>query len=216
MAPQAPPSYFPPLSSENRCSSLPDYFYPTFHYHNKTHAWKKDKLKETAQPRTWIWEAYFHLSFLSFILLCCSFLFAQRNGKRHAFSFSQCLIMVLFRSALLYGVSPEPCTGIAERLVDYPDSRQTSTEPPTTPAYAPAKWTLNALISVAKEPCQDETYRNSCFTADVSVNNTSRSLNHGTAIIKLDRMYCGMGISSMSSGPRKYHVSNWTPLWLGV
>lgn len=123
VAPQTPPSYFSPLSSENRCSSIPDYFYPTFHYHNKTHAWKKDKLKETAQPKTWIWEAYFHLSFLSFILLCCSFLFAQRNGKRHA-SFSLCLIMVLFRSALLYGVSPEPCTGIAERPVDYPDSRQ--------------------------------------------------------------------------------------------
>lgn len=82
----------------NRCSSIPDYFYPPLHYHNKTHAWKKDKLKETAQPKTWILEAYFHLSFLSSILLCCSFLFAQRNGKRHAFSFSLCLIMVLFRS----------------------------------------------------------------------------------------------------------------------
>lgn len=83
---------------------------------------KKDKLKETAQPKTWIWEAYFHLSFLSFILLCCSFLFAHRNGKRHAFSFSLCLIMVLFRSALLCGVSPEPSTGIVEQPVDYPDS----------------------------------------------------------------------------------------------
>lgn len=101
---------------------------------------KKDKLKETARPRTWIWEAYFHLSFLSSILLCCSFLFAQRNGKRHAFSFSRCLIMVLFRSALLYGASPEPCTGIAEQPVDYPD---TLTEPPTTPANAPAKCTMN-------------------------------------------------------------------------
>lgn len=40
-APSAPPSYFSPLSIENRCSSIPDYFYPTFHYHNKTHAWKK-------------------------------------------------------------------------------------------------------------------------------------------------------------------------------
>lgn len=87
---------------------------------------KKDKLKETAQPKTWIWEAYFHLSFLSSILLCCSFLFAQRNGKRHAFSFSLCLIMVLFRSALLYGASPELCTGITEQPVDYPDSRQHS------------------------------------------------------------------------------------------
>lgn len=85
---------------------------------------KNDKLKETAQPKTWIWEAYFHLSFLSSILLCSSFLFAQRNGKRHAFSFSLCLIMVLFRSVLLYGASPEPCTGIAEQPVDYPDSRQ--------------------------------------------------------------------------------------------
>lgn len=85
---------------------------------------KKDKLKETAQPKTWIWEAYFHLSFLSSILLCCSFLFAQRNGKRHAFSSSLCLIMALFRPALLYGACPEPCTGIVEQPVDYPDSRQ--------------------------------------------------------------------------------------------
>lgn len=120
----APPSCFSPFSIENRCSSIPDYFYPPLHYHNKTHAWKKDKLKETAQPKTWIWEAYFHLSFLSSVLLCCSFLFAQRNGKRHAFSFSLCLIMVLFRSGLLYGASPEPCTGIVEQPVDYPDSRQ--------------------------------------------------------------------------------------------
>ena len=119
----APPSCFSPFSIEKRCSSTPDYFYPTLHYHNKTHAWKKDKLKETAQPRTWIWEAYFHLSFLSPILLCCSFLFAQRNGKRHAFSFSPCLIMVLFRSAPLYGASPELCTGITEQPVDYPHSR---------------------------------------------------------------------------------------------
>ncbi len=98
---------------------------------------KKDKLKETAQPKTWIWEAYFHLSFLSSILLCCSFLFAQRNGKRHAFSFSRCLIMALFRSALLYGASPEPCTGIAEQPVDYPDSRQPFNR---TTSHSGKKW----------------------------------------------------------------------------
>lgn len=77
---------------------------------------KKDKLKETARPKTWIWEAYFHLFFLvihSFMFAL--FFFAQRNGKRHAFSFSLCLIMALFRSALLYGASPEPCTGPAEQ-----------------------------------------------------------------------------------------------------
>lgn len=120
-----PPLLFLPLLTESRCSSITNCFYPTFHYHNKKHAWiKKDKFKETAQPKSWIWGAYFHLSFLSSILLCCSFLFAHRNGKRHAFSSSLCLIMVLFRSALLYGASPEPCTCIAEQPVDYPGSRQ--------------------------------------------------------------------------------------------
>lgn len=145
------PSNFPPLFTENRYSAISDYFYLTLHYHNKTHAWQKDKLKETAQPKTWIWEAYFHLSFLSFILLCCSFLFAHRNGKRHAFSSSLCFIMVLFRSALLYVPSPEPCTdrGAAGGL----PSLTSTCHLPLTQALPCQCYML--LISVAKESCYD-------------------------------------------------------------
>lgn len=52
-----PPGVFPPRPSENRCSSVPDYFYPALHLHNKTRAWgekkkPRDKLKETAWPKT--------------------------------------------------------------------------------------------------------------------------------------------------------------------
>lgn len=152
----APPCHFSPLSIRNRCSSIPDYFYPTFHYHNKTHAWTKDKLKETAQPKTWIWEAYFHLSFLSSILLFCSFLFTWKNWKRHAFSFSLCLIMVLFRSAPLYKASLEPCTGIAEQPEDYPDSLQQNHQPLQQMPQPSVPWMLHTIISVTKEPCQDK------------------------------------------------------------
>lgn len=42
---------------------------------------KKDKLIEAGQPETWICEAYFHLSFLSSLLLCCSFLFRSEECK---------------------------------------------------------------------------------------------------------------------------------------
>lgn len=135
--------------------SNPDYFYPAFHYHNKTHAWKTDKLKETGQPEIWIWEAYFHLSFLSFTLLCCSFLFAQRNRKRHAFSFSLCVIMVLFRSALLCDASLDPHTSIAGQPVDYPDPCQNSNRTTNHSRTHPCQVGKNALICAAKEPCQD-------------------------------------------------------------
>lgn len=148
-APGSDPSNFPPLFTENRYSTILDYLYPTLNYHNKKHAWRKDKRKETAQPKTWIWEAYFHLSFLSFILLCCSFLFAHRNGKRHAFSSSLCFIMVLFRSALLYAPSPEPYTdrGAAGGLPSLTSTRHL----PLTQNLPCQRYML--LISVAKESC---------------------------------------------------------------
>lgn len=111
---------------------------------------KTDKLKETGQPEIWIWEAYFHLSFLSFTLLCCSFHLARRNRKRHAFSFSLCLIMVLFRSALLCGASPEPRTSIAGQPVDYPDSRQNSNRTTNHSGTHPCQVHKNALIHAAQ------------------------------------------------------------------
>lgn len=154
----APPSMFLPFSIENRCSSIPDYFYPTFHYHNKTHAWKKDKLKETARPKTGICEAYFHLSFLSSILLCCSFLVAQKNGKRHAFSFSRCLIMVLFRLCSFVWGRPRAAhkhSGAAGGLPGLASSLRQNNQPLQRTLLPSVAWTLHALISVAKAPCQD-------------------------------------------------------------
>lgn len=83
--------------------STPDYFYPVFHYHNKAHAWKTDKLKETGQPEIWIWEAYFHLSFMSFTLLCCPFLFAFGEIESDMPFLSACASLWCF-SGLLFCV----------------------------------------------------------------------------------------------------------------
>lgn len=68
-------------------------------------------------------------------------------------------------------------------------------------------WTLHALIRVAKEPYQDLTNRNSCCTAHTSVNNTLRSLNQGTAIMILDRMFCYPLIIGMQCDVQAHRAS---------
>lgn len=73
----------------------------------------KDKLKETAPPRTWIQEAFIPPFFFLFI----SFLLAGRNEKRHVFSLRRCLIMELFRSVLLCVAGSEPCGCITTCLL---------------------------------------------------------------------------------------------------
>lgn len=151
---------------------------------------KTDKLKETGQTEIWIWEAYFHLSFLSFTLLCCSFHLARRNRKRHAFSFSLCLIMVLFRSALLCGASPEPRTSIAGQPVDYPDSRQNSNRTTNHSDTHPCQVHKKCFNTCSQEPCGDWTY--SCFIANIIRNNAARSINwgHGCQWTGLNRLQC--------------------------
>lgn len=152
--------FFSSFQWKNRCSSIPDYFYLTMHYHNKTRAWKKkkkDKLKETARPRTWIWEAYFHLSSLSLFFYVALF-FSLREMESDMPFHSPCASLWCFSGLLL-------CMGRAQSRAQA--QRRAAGGLPGAPrqtfhratkrsaANAPAKWALNALMSVAKEPCQD-------------------------------------------------------------
>lgn len=156
--PEPLPLIFLLFPVKNRCYSIPDYFYLTLHYHNKTRAWKKkDKLKETARPRTWIWEAYFHLSSLSLFFYVALF-FSLREMESDMPFHSPCASLWCFSGLLL-------CMGRAQSRAQA--QRRAAGGLPRAPrqnfhgatkrssANAPAKWTLNALMSVAKEPCQD-------------------------------------------------------------
>lgn len=144
---------------------------------------------------------FFFLSFLSSILLCFSFLVALKNWKRHAFSFSLCLIMALFRSALLYKASPRAMRRHSRAAGGLP--RLTSTlqpKPPATPANAPAKCSMNVTCfnkcrrrSMPRLNQQEQLL----YCADTSADNTSRSLNQVMAIIVLGRLYCFPLIISM-------------------
>ena len=106
---------------------------------------KKDKLKETARPKTWIWEAYFHLFFLVIYSFMFALFFSLREMERDMPFLSACASLWCF-SGLLFcmGPAPEPCTGPAEQPVGLPRLMSTlrqSHQP--LPQTAAAKCSMN-------------------------------------------------------------------------
>lgn len=83
---------------------------------------KKDKLKETARPKTWIWEAYFHLFFLVIHSFMFALFFSLREMERDMPFLSACASLWRF-SGLLFCMGPAQSRAQAQRSsrVDYPD-----------------------------------------------------------------------------------------------
>lgn len=135
-APSAPPPfYFSLRSIENRCSTIPDYFYPTFHYHNKTHAWKKKKKKINSKrqrgQKPGFGRLIFIFSFLSSILLCLLFSFRSEKWKETCLFFQPVPHYGAFQVCSFVWGRPRP-SGAAGWITQ--TDVNTSTEPPTTPA----------------------------------------------------------------------------------
>lgn len=117
---------------------------------------KKDKLKETARPKTWIWEAYFHLFFLVIHSFMFALFFSLREMERDMPFLSACASLWRF-SGLLFCMGPAQSRAQAQRSsrVDYPDWCQHfdgATDHSCKRPLPSVARTLHALISVAKQP----------------------------------------------------------------
>lgn len=132
---------------KNRCSSIPDYFYLTLHYHNKTRAWKKkinSKRQRGQEPGFERLIFIFPPCLYSFMLL---FSFRSEKWKATCLFIHPVPHYGAFQVCSFVWGKPRAVHRRSEgQPVDYPEPRvKTSTEPPSAQRRTPLpseRWTL--------------------------------------------------------------------------
>lgn len=137
--------------------SIPDYFYPTFHYHNKTRAWKKKiNSKRQRGQKPGFGRLIFIFSFLSSILLCLLFSFRSEKWKETCLFFQPVPHYGAFQVCSFVWGQPRAVhrpSGAAGWITqtDVNTSNGATDHSCKRPLPSVAR-TLHALISVAKQP----------------------------------------------------------------
>lgn len=139
--------FFSSFQWKNRCSSIPDYFYLTLHYHNKTHAWKKkinSKRQRGQEPGFERLIFIFPPCLYSFMLL---FSFRSEKWKATCLFIHPVPHYGAFQVCSFVWGEPRAMHRRSEgQPVDYPEPRvKTSTEPPSARRRTPLpseRWTL--------------------------------------------------------------------------
>lgn len=155
-----PPLLFFPLLTESRCSSITYSLYPTFHYHNRKHAWKKkiNSKRQRSQNPGFEGLIFIFLSCLLFFYVALFFSFRSQKWKETCLFFQPVPHYDAFQVCSFVWGQPRAMhmhSGAAGGLPRLTSTLQQNHLPLQRTPLPSVPWMLYALISVAKKRCQD-------------------------------------------------------------